>query len=65
MGAVTAAVSRAALKAGAWEVLLFIDLANPTSNALYRRLGYRPVEDRLVLAFGPAGSPPEEGLREA
>jgi len=50
-GAVTAAVSRAALDAGAHEVVLFTDLANPTSNALYLRLGYRPVHDRIVLAF--------------
>ncbi len=49
--AVTAAVSRSALRAGAGEVLLFTDLANPTSNALYQRLGYRPVQDRLVLGF--------------
>ena len=28
------------------------DLANPTSNALYQRLGYQPVEDRVVLRFG-------------
>ncbi|MFE1801792.1 GNAT family N-acetyltransferase [Streptomyces sp. NPDC059517] len=40
-GAVTAEVSRAALAAGAREVVLFTDLANPTSNALYQRLGYR------------------------
>ncbi|MCM2580404.1 GNAT family N-acetyltransferase [Streptomyces meridianus] len=51
-GAVTAAVTRAATESGAREILLFTDLANPTSNALYRRLGYRPVEDRLVLSFG-------------
>jgi RimJ/RimL family protein N-acetyltransferase len=50
--AVTAAVSRAALDAGAREVVLFTDLANPTSNALYRRLGYRPVEDRVLVSFG-------------
>ncbi|WP_077194027.1 GNAT family N-acetyltransferase [Streptomyces lydicus] len=50
-GAVTAAVSQAAKDSGAQEVLLFTDLANPTSNALYRRLGYRPVEDYLVLTF--------------
>ncbi|MBO0809529.1 MAG: GNAT family N-acetyltransferase, partial [Actinobacteria bacterium] len=50
--AVTAAVSRAALAAGAQEVLLFTDLANPTSNALYQRLGYRPVSDYVSLAFG-------------
>jgi predicted GNAT family acetyltransferase len=50
-GAVTTAVTRAALGAGAAEVVLFTDLANPTSNALYQRLGYRPVEDRVVLEF--------------
>jgi hypothetical protein len=32
-------------------VVLFTDLANPTSNALYPRLGYQPVTDTLVLAF--------------
>jgi len=52
----TVAVSQAALDAGATDVLLYTDLANPTSNALYQRLGYRPVEDRLVLSFGPAGA---------
>jgi predicted GNAT family acetyltransferase len=50
-GAATAAVSRAALDDGVAEVLLFTDLANPTSNALYQRLGYRPVEDRVILTF--------------
>jgi predicted GNAT family acetyltransferase len=54
-GAVTAAVSRAALDAGADEVLLFTDLANPTSNALYQRIGYEPVSDFLVLAFRVPG----------
>jgi GNAT superfamily N-acetyltransferase len=53
--AVTAAASRAALDHGAREVVLFTDLANPTSNALYQRLGYREVGDRAVLAFAPAG----------
>ena len=51
-GAATWAVSQAALDAGAAQVVLFTDLANPTSNALYQRLGYQPVADRLVLAFG-------------
>jgi predicted GNAT family acetyltransferase len=51
--AVTAAASQAALDAGAAHVVLFTDLANPTSNALYQRLGYRPVEDRVVLEFRP------------
>ena len=52
--AVTAAVSSAALDAGAAAVVLFTDLANPTSNALYQRLGYRPVEDRIVIRFEPS-----------
>jgi GNAT superfamily N-acetyltransferase len=50
-GAVTSAVSQAALDDGAQHVVLFTDLANPTSNALYQRLGYRPIEDRTALEF--------------
>ncbi|MFE2882999.1 GNAT family N-acetyltransferase [Streptomyces sp. NPDC059272] len=55
-GAVTAEVSGMARAANAEEVLLFTDLANPTSNALYQRLGYRPVEDFAGYDFhaGPA-----------
>ncbi|MFJ8489597.1 GNAT family N-acetyltransferase [Streptomyces sp. NPDC094038] len=53
-GAVTAEVSRAALAAGADEVLLFTDLANPTSNELYRRIGYRAVADWVLYEFGAA-----------
>ncbi|MFF0305214.1 GNAT family N-acetyltransferase [Streptomyces sp. NPDC004562] len=49
--AVTTAVSQAARDAGAEHVLLFTDLANPTSNSVYRRIGYRPVSDyRIVVA---------------
>ncbi|MET8688519.1 GNAT family N-acetyltransferase [Streptomyces sp. NPDC004732] len=51
-GAATAAVTRAALDAGASEVLLFTDLANPTSNGLYQRIGYRPVGDYAQWEFG-------------
>ncbi len=51
-GAATATVSQAALDAGTADVVLYTDLANPTSNALYQRIGYLPVEDRMVLAFG-------------
>ena len=49
--AATAALSQRLLKAGAQEVVLFTDLANPVSNSIYQRIGYRPVEDRVVLAF--------------
>lgn len=48
-GAVTTAASRTARARGAAEVVLFTDLANPASNALYQRLGYRPVEDRVLI----------------
>ncbi|MFI8252689.1 GNAT family N-acetyltransferase [Streptomyces filamentosus] len=55
---VTASITRAALASGAPQVVLFTDLANPTSNALYRRLGYRPVTDHLGVRFtGPAPRP--------
>ncbi|MFI7358777.1 GNAT family N-acetyltransferase [Streptomyces avidinii] len=46
---ITHAASEAAYAAGATEVLLFTDLANPTSNGIYLRLGYTPVEDRAEI----------------
>ncbi|MCT2588179.1 GNAT family N-acetyltransferase [Actinophytocola gossypii] len=49
--AVTAAASRWALDAGAEHVLLFTDLANPTSNSIYQKIGYRPVSDIAEIAF--------------
>jgi RimJ/RimL family protein N-acetyltransferase len=58
-GAATVTVSQAALNAGVREVVLYTDLANPASNALYQRLGYRPVEDRVVFSFSRA----RRGLR--
>jgi len=48
---VTAALSQRALDAGAEEVLLYTDLANRVANSIYQRIGYHPVEDRVVLAF--------------
>lgn len=50
-GAVTVEVSRAALAAGATDVVLFADPANSTSNALYRRIGYVPVTDWAAYDF--------------
>lgn len=53
-GAVTTAVSRAALRSGARDVLLAADLANPISSGLYQRLGYVPVRDHVSISFaGP------------
>jgi RimJ/RimL family protein N-acetyltransferase len=41
----TWAITQQALAAGAERVVLHTDLSNPTSNAIYQRLGYRPVHD--------------------
>lgn len=54
--AVTAAAAAWAHRAGAREVVLFTDLTNPVSNAIYPRLGFRPVHDAVELAFEPAGA---------
>ena len=32
--------------------VLYADLANPTSNKIYRAIGFRPVTDRLSVTFG-------------
>jgi predicted GNAT family acetyltransferase len=49
--AATAAAAQWALDAGAEHVLLFTDLANPTSNSIYQRIGYRPVSDVTMWAL--------------
>jgi predicted GNAT family acetyltransferase len=51
-GALVGEVSRRLLEAGFRFCFLFTDLANPTSNRLYVRLGYRPVRDTAGYAFG-------------
>ncbi|WP_225827613.1 GNAT family N-acetyltransferase [Streptomyces naphthomycinicus] len=56
-GAVADEAGRAARSRGADEVLLFTDLANPTSNALYQRIGYRPVSDFAIHLFGDRSRP--------
>jgi predicted GNAT family acetyltransferase len=52
--ACVAAVTRAELAHPGRRCMLYTDAANPTSNALYERLGYRHVADAvdLVLATG-------------
>ncbi|MFG2568145.1 GNAT family N-acetyltransferase [Streptomyces sp. NPDC048567] len=52
--AATAHVSRAALAEDAAEVLLVADLANPTSNGVYQRVGFRPVTDFAVYDLAGA-----------
>jgi uncharacterized protein len=50
--ACVAAVSARMLAAGAEACVLHTQLSNPTSNALYRRLGYEPVAEILLYRFG-------------
>jgi predicted GNAT family acetyltransferase len=49
--AVTAACTADALERGAEDVVLFTDLDNPTSNAIYQAIGFVPLSDRLVVRF--------------
>ncbi|TDP89080.1 GNAT family N-acetyltransferase [Labedaea rhizosphaerae] len=49
--AVTAAVTQWALDRGAEHVVLFTDLANPTSNSIYQRIGFRPHSDAADYRF--------------
>ena len=51
--AVTAAISRRLIEGGRRFCFLYTDLANPTSNAIYMRIGYEPVCDSREVAFVP------------
>ncbi|MER0476902.1 GNAT family N-acetyltransferase [Streptomyces sp. Edi2] len=53
-GAALTEVTRVALADGPQDVLLFTNLANPASNALVQRLGYRPVATFALYDFSPA-----------
>jgi predicted GNAT family acetyltransferase len=49
--AVTAAAADLAHRSGTAEVVLFADLANPVSNAIYQRIGFDPVADSVRIDF--------------
>ncbi len=51
--ALFAELTRGLLEGGRAFCFLFADLANPTSNAIYARIGYRPVADAEEWAFEP------------
>ncbi|MFI9006864.1 GNAT family N-acetyltransferase [Actinosynnema sp. NPDC053489] len=53
--AVTAACASWARDNGAEHVVLYTDLANPTANSVYQRIGFRPVVDSAEFVFTPAG----------
>jgi predicted GNAT family acetyltransferase len=50
--ALTAHATRELLDSGMKSCLLYTDLANPTSNAIYARIGYRRVCDSAMIQFG-------------
>jgi predicted GNAT family acetyltransferase len=52
--AVTAAAADSALREGVDDVVLFADLANPTSNAIYQRIGFEAVSDAVRMGFTTA-----------
>jgi GNAT superfamily N-acetyltransferase len=53
--AVTAAAADLAHRSGTAEVVLFADLANPVSNAIYQRIGFEPVADSVRIDFVTLG----------
>jgi len=46
-----AQISQIALDRGFTKCVLYTDLANPTSNSIYQKIGYTPICDSLVLKF--------------
>ncbi len=53
--ALTAAASQDQLDHGRRFCFLFTDLANPTANSIYQRIGYEPVTDIDLYRFETAG----------
>jgi GNAT superfamily N-acetyltransferase len=50
--ALVAVLTRSVLESGD-RCMLYTDLANPTSNAIYQAVGYRRIADAVSLAFDP------------
>ena len=46
-----AGVSRIVLERGFEKCVLYTDLANPTSNSIYQKIGYKPICDSLEIRF--------------
>jgi predicted GNAT family acetyltransferase len=47
-------LTRHLLEGGRRFCFLYTDLANPTSNHIYRSIGYRPIAESVHLSFEPA-----------
>jgi len=48
---VVAQISQLALNRGFTKCVLYTDLANPTSNSIYQKIGYNPICDSVMLKF--------------
>ena len=48
---VVAHISQLCLDRGFMSCILYTDLANPTSNSIYQKIGYMPICDSLEIAF--------------
>lgn len=48
---IVAQISQLALDRGFSKCVLYTDLANPTSNSIYQKIGYRPICDSLQIKF--------------
>jgi len=59
-GALVAALSSWLLDSGRSFCFLYTDLANPTSNAIYRRIGYEQVAEAAMYDFNASG---ESGVK--
>jgi len=53
--ALVAAISTWLLGQGRRRCCLYTDLSNPTSNAIYRAIGYQHVAESADYGFEPAG----------
>ena len=54
--AVTAAAANLARLGGVDDVVLFADLANPTSNAIYQRIGFAAVSGSVRVEFSSSSA---------
>jgi predicted GNAT family acetyltransferase len=50
--AITAACAADALRRDAEHVVLFADVDNPTTNAIYQQIGFRPIGEVRTVQFG-------------
>jgi hypothetical protein len=49
--AAVAALSGRLLESGRRFCCLYTDVANPTSNSIYAKIGYKPIRDDVEIAF--------------